>query len=348
MSIILSNHMRICQYRHILMPVLCLFCLTSCNDDTDIVCDYPQEQLLTAKTADTPSELYKAYAISVFNGKYVFSKKGDYFLTIIDSTFIGHYELLRKGHGENEWMAPMLTGQHVTIDGKELVCILERSNGVLYASDVEDSIAHKRILLADLNKKGIPDARNAFIIHNGKIVGQRDSKNCEWFICNDTEAKASFINSGIDDKLFQYNPQILSQGLIAYHEASKTFIQTFFAYPLLCFLDEDCNIKKKIQLCNRMPAYNEKTAVEPFNYIVDIFPSDKYIYVLFDSHERETKNKMHILVFDWDANPVAKLQIDRSQAFAVDEKKSIILSINEDDEKGCCSIYYYNSTFGSK
>ncbi len=340
MSINSSNHMRICQYRHILMSVLCLACLVSCNDDTITVCDYPEEQQLRAETTDTPSELYRAYSISIFNEKYVFSKKGNYFLTLTDNNFIGHYESLRKGHGENEWIAPMLTGQHVTIGGKELVCILERSSGMLYASNVEDSIQN-RILLADLNKKGIPDARNAFLLHNGKIIGQRDAKNGEWFICNDTKAKVSFVNSGIDDELFQYNPQILCQGLTAYHEASKTFVQTCFAYPLLCFLDEDCNVRKRIQLCTRMPAYTEKTAVEPFNYIVDIFSSDKYVYVLFDSPECETPNKMHILVFDWDANPIAKLQIDRSLAFAVDEKKSIIISINENDEKGCCCIYNY-------
>ena len=342
MSIKFSNYMRICQNRHILMAALCLACMTSCDDNTIVVCDFPEEQLLTAVMADTPSELYKAYSVSLFNNRYVFSKKGNYFLTLTDSDFSSYHEVLRKGHGENEWTAPMLTGQQVTINGKELVCILERSSGVLYAADIEDSIPD-RTQLADLNKMGIHNARNVFLLHDGKIVGQRDAKKCEWFICNDTDTKASVLNSGNDDDLFQYNPQILSQGLTAYHEASKTFVQTFFAYPLLCFLDEDCNVRKRIQLCKQMPTYTENTAIEPFNYIVDIFPSDKYIYILFDNPERKTPDTMHILVFDWDANPVAKLQVGRSLAFAVDEKRSTILAINENDEKGSCSIYSFEN-----
>lgn len=328
-----NNHARkLCAW---IMMIVTNVSLIACSDDIVVIRSFPKEETLKEETVDSLNRIYKTFSVAHVQNKYVFSVKLDYHLEIYSDDGIPCWRMLRKGHGDNEWIAPMLTGQEVSINNKSYVSVLERAGARLYAIDINDTVS-QRILLEDFGKRGIPEIRTAYLLADGSYMGIKDTEWCECFLLKKDAKAPTVVDLTLDKQLFNVNPNTLSQGLSTYNGNKKMMALSLYAYPLFLIMDEDAQHIMKIQIGNAMPTYNEQTAEDAHDYILDICSTDNYVYLLYDDPEKA--NETSIIVFDWNGNPVARYHTDRLMAFAVDEEKSLFIGIKEDDTNGACCI----------
>jgi len=309
-------------------------------DDRIIVRNFPVEKELSGENIDILDCVNKPFALNWNSGHLFLSLKGDYHLAIYSERENSISYALRKGHGHDEWVAPMITTQQFSVNNNIHTCVLERAGSKLYGINLLDSIS-PRYCIQDFNKKKLPGIRNVFLLPDGSYCGILDDEVCDMFYYNDKNKELTKEEIEIDHGLFTSDSRNLSQNMATYNPQSNKIAIAYYTFPMFFIKKADAgSAQLQIQIGESVPEYTEENSFDPHFYILDLCSTDKYIYILFD--DPQVHDKTYILVFDWNGVPIAKYQTDRLTAFTVDEANSRFFTINEDDSDASCSIYRIN------
>lgn len=316
-----------------------MFVVTACRQERTIIEFFPTEKELHGETVSALDSIHNAFSIYWHNEKMYLSTKGDYHLLIYNEKENKCTKALRRGHGNNEWMAPMITTQQVIINGRELSCVLERTSSILYGVNLEDADG-SRIFLKDFRDLRISDISSIFMLPDSSYWGIKDDNNCRPFRYDDKSGKVIEEEVNIDESMFSADTHGLSQNLSTYCEQTGKMAIGYYAFPLLVIKDKNqASEDLLIQIGAFFPTYKKENVAEAHFYILDVMSTSRYIYLLYDNPD--IPDKTSILVFDWNGAPIAKYTTKRMSCFTVDEKSSRIIALNEDDSEGVCSIYKY-------
>ena len=312
---------------------------SACDNNRNIVNEFPEEHCLSADNVNAVDSLFSAYSV-INNGKYyIFTQKSDCFFKVFDDSFREINDLAFRGHGNNEWYAPLATGQFCTIDSLEYFYVLERVSHKLYKIPINFENS-QRVNVEDFDIPGMTSIRYVFEIDKGLFFGALDDGECEFFTYNSRlNSFRKFEHSfSLPSNLRDYN-QFLLQTQASFNAKQNKIAITYYSYPLLSIRDVKGNILAELQIGNDFPFIDKSNVWDVHNYFLDITSSDNYIYLLYDIPDKE--NISSVLVFDWDGNPVARYDVDKAVAFSVNEENKFFLTINEDDSNGKCSIYSF-------
>ncbi len=313
--------------------------ITACNKDRNIVKTFPIEKELYGEHVNILDSVNKPFAVYWNAGNLFLSTKGKNHLVIYNEKENKVSYALRKGHGHDEWIAPMITTQQINVNNHNQSFVLERANSKLYVVNFEDSIS-SRYCIQDFREIKIPGIRSVFLLSDNSYWGVKDDATCDMFNYNVKSKELIEEEIGIDHSLFSPNSSSLSQNMATYSPQNKKIAIAYYTFPLLFIKEENTySAQIQIQIGESFPLYNTDNTINPHFYILDMCSSDKYIYVLYDDPSIE--NKTAIIVFDWNGMPIARYQTNRMTAFTVDEKNSRFIALNEDDTKGVCYIYRF-------
>jgi hypothetical protein len=125
-----------------MMLTLCLLGTTllviSCRKGNEVVSEFPVDTTLDPDFTFNLDGIPFAYSVLSVDNRYLFTKKGDYYLAIVDNRFQPTSELVRRGNGHEEWLAPFVTGQYEQTGDKTNCYILERTTGSLYSLPLQE------------------------------------------------------------------------------------------------------------------------------------------------------------------------------------------------------------------
>ena len=321
----------------LLLAIIVLATLCSCSKNTNRISTFPIEQTLKAKPANTPGNLISAYAVTFVNGYYVFTQKDSMAFRVLDTKFHEVCTLARKGHGDNEWMAPYFTSQYAVELKCSYIYVLERPDHSLYKIPVLKN--GKRILVESFKNRDITGIRYAFQTGNRQFIGALDEGNCNIFTYNAATNQVSKIpHSDVIGEVNKQYSQYLLQTQAAYNSKQGKLAVTYFSYPLIEIHDKGGKTLRSIVVGNSWPKYSDNNFSTAHNYFLDVTSDDDYIYALYDDPEKQ--QTCSLLVFDWQGNAVARYYIARTLSIAVNRQNHEILAINEDDSKALCTIYH--------
>ena len=284
--------------------------------------------------------MYTAYAVAYYAGNYLFTQKDSSFFCVTDTGFNTPHYLAIKGHGNQEWMAPLVTSQYEGKKDDARFYVLERPEHTLYTLSFQGNGKRKQV--EDFKKcKVITDIRYVFKTADNEYCGALDYDSCNFFTYNSKSGKYKIFNHPTECQLNVEGQglQQLSQTLACYNSKRKLVAISYFSFPMIVIRNTDGTIKKCIQIGSKWPRYNKKNLEDTHEYFLDICSDDKYIYALYDDPRKE--KEVSVLVFNWDAQPVARFHIARAIAFTVNSDAHTIVAINEDDSHGQLTIYKF-------
>lgn len=327
-----------CKNSHnIILSFLAILMLsiTSCgNPSHNKVIEFPKEEELTSVKVSTTTELFSAYSIAYYSGYYLFTQKDSTFFCITDSKFHKVCDIAPKGHGRDEWGAPLATGQFITQENNKYFYVLERPKHLLYLLPIKGD--NKKELVVNLNKrKEMYDTRYIYQTGRHQFAGALDYGNCNFFIYNSLSSLYKELEQPMECHINKNHE--IAQTLCTYNRSKKRFAITYFSFPLIVIRNENGNIIKSIQIGSDWPTYNNKKQKQGHVFFIDVCSNNNYIYALYD--DPLDKLKESILVFDWDGKAVARYKIERAVAFTVNGDDNSFITINEDDSNGVLSKY---------
>ncbi|WP_333615421.1 hypothetical protein [Bacteroides pyogenes] len=327
-----SQFSHACKLHAWVMPII-IFVFCACSNDIKIISDFPINQKLKGRQIKALDSLYNAYSIIKLDSKYLLTLKGeDHFVCICDSNFRIIKKILKKGHGSNEWIAPLITGQSTNIKGETYAYVLERGENKLYAINI-NSLSDTPIRIKDFSNKQLHGINAVYRTEDKKYIGSKLVELAELFTYDARNDIAQPIRiPSIDPSVFSANKFELSQTLTTYSNVQRKLAVAYFSFPVIHILDDDGENSITLQLKKDMPKYTRENAISPYSYLVDICSTKDYIYILYDNPEY--KQRMNILVISWSGTAVALYDVPRLTCFTVDEDNKRFIGIQEDDTKG--------------
>lgn len=321
-----------CKLRAWVM-LITIFVCGACSNDIKIISDFPINQKLNGHHIKALDSLYNAYSITKLEDKYLLTLKGeDNFVCICNNNFRIIKKCLKKGHGSNEWIAPLVTGQSTNIKGETYAYVLERDKNKLYAINI-NSLLDTPIKIEDFSDKQLYGINYVYRTEDQKYIGSKLVELAEQFTYDTKNNITQPIRiSSMDPSMFSANKFELSQTLATYSNARRKLAIAYFSFPVIHILDDNGKKSITLQLEKNMPKYTRKNAFSPHSYLVDICSTRDYIYILYDNPEY--KQGMNILVISWSGTAVARYDVPRLTCFTVDEDNRRFIGIQEDDTKG--------------
>ncbi len=335
MSCIKRN--RIC-----LMGVASLFSaillLSACTDSKyDVVDKFPVDKQLKGERVTKLDSCFACYGVTYNDGYYVFTQKGNYSFRIFDTSFNEINQICVRGNGENEWLAPYATGQFDTYNGQKSFYVLERPMHTLRLCTLSDG---NRVDVEDFSGKDIADLRYVFCTGDKTYIGSQDNDGRKLFTYDaKTKTLTEFEHEGVETDECKIGKQDLLQTLATYSPEKHRLAVTYFSFPLLVMRDSDGNVVKTVRIGEDWPHYTDKNFEDANMWIIGVSSDKDNVYLLYD--DPALPKEMSVLAFDWEGKPVARYHIARAMAFAVNNDNHTILTINEDESNGMCSIYNY-------
>lgn len=315
--------------------VMVIMCITnlSCTNDIRFVMEFPVDEQLTGCRIEQLDTMYTSYSITKQSDKYIFGlKKEEYLFCVYDDSLSFLYKMMRRGNGNGEWIAPMPTGQTLSIDGKTYAGFLERESNVLYAVSL-DAPTSPSIKVEDFNRTKLYGTNNIYSIGNNQYIGTCLEKQCDVVLHDATTQTLTILQpKAMPSKLFASNPFELSQTLTTYSDKRKTLAMSYFNFPRINIISVNGTQNITLQIGKQMPQYTNQDSKELYYYFVDICSTDNKIYCLYDDPQKPYE--MSILVFDWEANPIARYHVPRLVCFTVDEDSNRFIAHVEDDTHG--------------
>lgn len=314
--------------------ILIIICVCyACSNDTRIISEFPINQKLKGRPIKALDSLYNAYSIIKLDNKYLLTLKGeDKFLCICDNNFHIIKKCLKKGHGNNEWIAPLITGQSTYIKGETYAYVLERDKNKFYAVNI-NSLSDTRIKIEDFSSKQLYGISYVYRTEDKKYIGSKLVDLAELFTYDSRNNITQPIRiSSMESSMFSANKFELSQTLATYSNAQRKLAVAYFSFPIIHILDDNGEYSITLQIEKNIPKYTNKNAIFPHSYLVDICSTKDYIYILYDNPKN--KHGMNILVISWSGTAVARYDVPQLTCFTVDEDNKKFIGIQEDDTKG--------------
>ncbi len=336
-----TKQFHVCKpHTWLLFLFVCAFGV-SCSKNAKVVTEFPVDKKLESRHIAALDTLYTAYAVTKLGDKFVFTvKKKEKFLYIYNEDLTPFGCTLKKGNGHNEWFAPSVTGQEISVDGKRYACVLERSNHTLYAVNLND-MNSERVRLTDFKSKSLNDISYAYKTGENSFIGAEQAEQTDLFVYDKSSGKAQVIQpQGIYPAIFAADKFGLSQTLSAYNGGLGKLAVAYFSFPLLCIMNGDGSGRATVQVGKTLPKYSGEGDMGDDFYFLDICSTQERIYALYDGHGK--KDEMSILVFEWDGSPVARYRVPRLTCFTVDESNKRFIAIQEDDSDGVCIEMKYD------
>ena len=98
--------------------IMCITCI-SCTDNIKIIMDFPVDEQLQEHSIVQLDTMYTSYSVTKLADKYIFGiKKDEYLFCVYDDSLNFLYKMMRFGNGHGEWIAPMPTGQMLSLENK--------------------------------------------------------------------------------------------------------------------------------------------------------------------------------------------------------------------------------------
>lgn len=320
--------------------------LFSCSEERRVVTSYPIEKELIGKRLVEFDSLYNSYAVSMFGDDIVFSLiHSDDFLYVYNTqNHKGHYSI-RKGHGNDEMLAPLVTGQQLEITGKDYVCIQERETNILYGIDLK-STATNMIKIADFKTMGRQQSViYAYKTSDKSYIGASIAESSKLFVYKDNKI-VTIQPPLVDSTMFEANKFELSQTRSTYSDVQGKMATGYFSFPMVNITDNRGENNVTIQLDDEMPKYTKANRETPYQYIIDICSTEEHFFVLYDAPDNA--KQMEILAFDWDGSPVARYSVPRLTCFTIDKKSKRFVGLMEDDSDGICYEFFYDKGVSRK
>ena len=326
---------RVQKMRVSILLIVLMFTVCGCQWKRDAVVEFPVERNLDGFQLHDLDSLSSAYTVSFVAGHYIFTQRDSFFFSVYDKNFRKVFETARKGHGSNEWMAPCITGQAVDKGGISYFYVLERPSHKLFMFPVVDN--GQPIMVEDFGKIDEKDLRYAFQLTSTSFIGSLDNKECDFFVYDKRTDRVNIIKQKeLDFSSLKGDAHLVSQTISSYNPIAKKVAIAYFSYPLLVIRNLEGKVEKEVRFGD-WPQYSQDNIGDAPDYALEIESDEENIYILYDDNKR--KDKMCVLVFDWEGNPKERLYINRSIAFAVNTQDNVIIAINEDAENGVCTKY---------
>jgi hypothetical protein len=324
-----------------MMLTLCLLGTTllviSCRKGNEVVSEFPVDTTLAPGSTFNLDGIPFAYSVLSVDNRYLFTKKGDYYLAIVDNKFQPISELVRRGNGHEECLAPFVTGQYEHTVDKTNCYILERTTGSLYSLPLQEGSV--RTLAVDASRYTKSSLRYLYKMNDTTYIGASDDGDCKTFTLN---ASTGEVQTFDHPDVIQHNKEEeldheFLQTLATASMKQQKMAQVYFAFPILVIRNAQGEIERTVQLDAVMPEINEADVDDMHMYSLDVRSDDENIYLLYDDPQKD--KECSILVFNWQGEPIARYRINRAIAFCVNAKHSTLVTLNEDDSNGLCSIY---------
>lgn len=321
-----------CNLHALVVPII-IYIFCACSNDTKVILDFPINQKLMGRQIKAWDSLYNAYSIIKLDDKYILAlRNDDNFVCICDDNFRIIKKYLRKGHGHNDWLAPLVTGQSTYIEGETYAYVLERGENKLFAVNL-NSLSDTPIKIEDFSDKQLYGINYVYRTEDKKYIGSKLVELAELFTY---DAKKNITQPiripSMDLSLFSANKFELSQTLATYSNTQEKLAVAYFSFPIIHILDDNGENPITLQFEKTIPKYTRKDAFSPHPYLVDICSTEDYIYILYDNPKY--KQRMDILVINWSGTAVAHYEVPRLTCFTVDEDNDRFIGIQEDDMKG--------------
>ncbi len=312
--------------------IMCITCI-SCTDNIKIIMDFPVDEQLQEHSIVQLDTMYTSYSVTKLADKYIFGiKKDEYLFCVYDDSLNFLYKMMRFGNGHGEWIAPMPTGQMLSLENKTYASFLERQHNILYGVNLDDPISSP-IKMEDFNHTKLYGTNNIYSIDKNKYIGTRLHTECEVILHDATTQTLSTLKpKAMYSNFFASNPFELSQTITTYSDKRKALAMVYFNFPRINIISSDGKQNITLQIGKEMPQYTNQYSKDPHYYFIDICSTDRKIYALYD--EPQKPHEMSILVFDWEANPIARYRVPRLVCFTHDEDNNRFIVQAENDTHG--------------
>lgn len=329
------------RYLYYCMRLFTLLLCISCNNSKTyrtLVEDFPNMETLLEFNIHECDTLYNLYDLSS-TGDYLIcaEKKRDYFFTLFDKDFNKVCSFARKGRGANEYIAPAFYGQYTKLQDTLLrFLIFDRALNRLdeISIDVKNGCTNNIASILKLEDH-IP-LRTIFLPNTEGCIGVTDYNNCKIYYANSNFSNFTTVNPSIDieDKASSHP---FSQNISCINEDGMRMAVAYYNFPVLDIYSSNGELVKNILLNNQYIKPNKINEDNMSDYFYKIIDYDNKIFSLYNNPEHDAIS--HILVFDWDGNPIVDYTINRATAFTIFDNK--IITINENSDNSMCSVYEF-------
>ena len=335
--------------KYLSMVAIMAFLITSC-DKGNVKKKLEFDKIITLKSE--PFELFKQPCVSSINliDRYIFliDQCEEKFVHLYNAENYEYYGSFGgKGEGPKEFIFPEIYNQGYVDEADSL--------HVLIYDDIK-----KR--LADVNVNNIMyGSRQDFKLyhpsHDGAYVSNFLSLKNFLFTGIFAEYPNRFFINDLktgDLKSFKYLPEnnitvpkgeefVIFRNIIRTKPDGSAFVSALDLFPQIDIFDLDGNKTATYALAGKNERLNLNTSIKPLphkamHYYMGLFVSNRYIYALnWNMSQQEFIDNVNvpgqIHVFDWKGNPIIQYQLDQKiAAIIVDEKKNIIIGINDTKE----------------
>ena len=328
------------EYRkwNLLFAILSIMLFVGCTDkpSEQVVEGFPIDMKLKAERLPQLDSMYTAYAVSSVNGRFLLTaKRMPYFFYIYNKTFGRVAEMAMSGNGNEEWMAPMYTGQLEKGNGEDSIYVLERPTNKLYLLSLKNKALRREV--ADFSNRKVENLRYVFCLGADRYVGSQDEGQCLPFVMNDG-VKTELQHPLPDVAQMGVNARLLLQTQAVLRDTKDKWADAYFSYPMLVIRRVDGTIEQIVKIGKQWPSYTNVHEA-PADYCIDVCSSHNAIYLLFNDPKQP--NESCVLAIGWDGKPIARYHIKTATAMAVDEDGHRIIAVNDDDSDGVFSMYRF-------
>lgn len=290
-------------------------------------------------TLKVPPVIYKPRGIAVYKNSLFISDDADTLLkvfTLPDCEFIGQY--ITRGRGPNEISSPRASGLFAS---KDFIALSGRDGRILHVdiNDKEISIRKTTNLpeeLFDIN----------YLFHLGDSCFYGSSITIEGpgeftsfnSITNTVKADFAQIPMVIEEYP-ESSRKRLSFGAVSVRNDFKKFAKAYLLFPTIRIFDSQGKEERIVTMTDIEEFKGQnKTPLEELPWSQfggKIVSTKKYIFVEYRVlYNKETRITSHILVLDWDGNPIKIMKFpdqDRVNLlpFAVSQDNKYLYTISE-------------------
>jgi len=322
-----------------LSVALLIVSLCSCAGEESrvVVTDFPHEYKLQATGIDSMNRYPGVYAISMAGDRIIALRKANKFYLVLDSDFHLLNEIAPRGHGRGEFVFPSYCGQCENDGEAEYIYVLERTESKLYRVSLAGEKDSECVVNIPQNLGLTPSF--LFKVDDHTCAGTNGTGAFPFFVLDTKDWKAQSFEptlplEGNEAELF-----VLSQNIGTYSAAQSRIALAYFCFPQLDIRQSDGQLLRTV-VYKRELSSSEINVENPMGYFDCVASTSRHIYALYNGEEdKPSVNKTWIFVFNWDGDPVSRMEVDACSYFTVDEAKGRIIALNEDDTRFVASEY---------
>ena len=300
-----------------------------------LVDELPDAVVLDGKPIVALDERIGIYDIDML-GEYFLctEKRTEFFYSIYDSEFRLLSRFGKKGKSDNEFIAPVYTGQYE--DGSDILSfnVLDRAQFRYdtWSLNCNENKVQKTGMYR-IPRHDVFEMRALYRAADSSYFGVSDFDECKFFTTGRDFSGRVLYENVLGFK--NGNAHEVSQSSCSVRPDGSRIVIAYYNLPQLDIRESDGAIVRTVFIGHILMPEDANPSVE---YFIKTDADQDYIYALYEDHDTD-EDSDSILVFDWDGNLVARYKIRTAISFCADGANHRIISVNSDRRDNVCMLY---------